>query len=372
MHLKIIMDNWSLQDLGIMLCFESLNHNPSRFLEIQELVTIPLYNSIHLSSEQNVEFGINVLVNLLNDIVLRDKIVVPNEYSIAWKELNPNPFSILLENKIIEVSDEAIPSYMPHKPALHQIPEISIERIKGIIETDPILNTLRFNNSQEPDEAYKKIKDGIVKYLNASSRLDVPYSPHPIRQQVISKLLLNEPKDGVIGFKRWVKKQRHEVINKIDKNIDMNIGKLIIDPIFVEIISSSSSVKEIFENAIKLRKKFTRVRKFLRRYQDALNEGNIKKLKKISNTFESLENKLLNKESEDAKGKLNLSFGFGLIEIGSDISLGLVKSKLSIKSSFQKIILTNNSVEPMLKLFQILSVDDQDVINRILKTYEIH
>lgn len=186
---SVLCDNWSLQIVSELLT-EGLDAGNSALLEASEdgqYGLIPVPSSV---------LAFEALFDLINDIVLRDQILVDDAYTYTWMSQN-GPFTDLLKSSTIRL--------FPFRENASRIIEPRDAFVERLLLTPQLRNLHLENvaswdrNKSTPHRLESQILWGGAGILARSFAFDTPYTPHPVRKRFFSRAGIILPKQKCRG-----------------------------------------------------------------------------------------------------------------------------------------------------------------------------
>ena len=329
---KLLIDNWTLQEIAFLLKEGVDDETADKIIygsrKKSKTIKVP-HSAIKLES----------FFKLLTEIITSEQLIVDIEFQHVWKK-DVKPLDFLHEKELIStINFEKSEYFVNFRESLVEnfnLPKDLEKKHKAIVAY--------WNKHQKSkDDFLSPLIWGTAGNITRGSINDLSYSPHPIRAAFLQCTPFSNKKlvasEEVINI---IKQKRVEVIKRAYENSNFNIGMININPIIIEIIESSSSINNMVTVALQMRKEYQKFRKFIAKYQTALNDGSIKELITLNDVINEVSDKILNKGEYHKYGEFELSFGFGKIKKKFDLHK-FGKSKIGARVSIEKLILKKNS-----------------------------
>ena len=316
-------------------------------------------NDFSMKFQPQLLIQIKVLLQFLNDIVTKDTFLIDPIRKKQWlgkfdllDELNKK--GILKDIKLSENSNDF------DKIKIIKNNFGTPNRIKKAMDLQSLLIHEHWNY-------FSNIVNGSARYLNNSSKIGIPYSPHPFRASFLNQTIFP---DFIVNnsINNWITKERENLIEKINENSTFRIGLIPIDPIVIEIIENANSPNDLIKVALQMRKEYSKFRKYLQRYQEAINNGELKKLRVHSSLLNDIHNQVLNYKNPERYGKFTISVGFGFLKFSK--STHLIDDLLmrnGMRATLQKLILKSGSKNTMEKLLKMFDIQKTNMTNLLME-----
>jgi hypothetical protein len=344
LSLKLLIDNWLLQDVAHLLhdglSYETCGH-----------LLVDYENDTHYFSE--IPFAgvqIEALLSLLAEIVIRDSLVLDQQYSYVWaRQFSPSLKQ--LENEgAIDVRQFNISS-----PVYEHVKQLTL---KDLCVTTSLKTVQQLNEESWRVHHYSKepflsqVVWGTAGNLGRSHIIKAPYSPHPFREHFIEQTMFkpNRP-DAVEGTLDWIRNERLRIFQEVRQGTAFRAAQFILSPITVEIIESASSVKDLIPVSLEMRKQYSNFREQMRKYQKALDDGDPKALINHRRLFDSVSSSLSSFDIVKAKyGQLEMTVGTSFIKWSKSTSVDSFFDKFGVQATLKKLILAPKGETTFMKL----------------------
>jgi hypothetical protein len=348
---KLLIDNWTLQETAHILN-HGLTTSRSKIYTGHKLAP----SAVPLAAIQ-----IDSLFNILLDLILRDKLVVDGQWTKTW--LGENEILDLIHRKgcIESYEFELDDNFYDSRDYILE----SIKLDKGVVKKHHDNVEYWKKHTKNKHEVVSVVVSGTAGYLTRANILSSVYSPHPIRANFLKSTPLHKTKPNAHDVTmQFIERERLKLIRKTYGDDAYTVSKLILSPLIIEIIESSSSVDDLFITAFQMRASYRKFRKHLSSFQKAMDEGDLKKIQAYGNMLSEVSPN----ETRDKKyGGTELSIGFGLIKLNKIPlpSVVSIKNRFGIRSSIKKLIFKNASEGSLSKFFGFFDEKNNRLISEI-------
>ena len=302
---KILTDNWALD--AIRQLFEKgLSNEEIYDLIIDEKTNSYSWNSLPFSGIQ-----LEVLISLLVELVLSEKLLVASGYESSRNIL---PLLKLEAEGIIEpvnINWKDVDLLKKREYLLDQF--CRVPALKEVIEK----NNEAYMRGEECYHPYLNIIIwGTAGYLIRSDEFHAPYTGHPIRRRLIEKTRLLSPVYNAMEFySQWLCKNRLHIYDNLSDFYQGVRLITLLPPIAIEIIESSKDADDLIPTALQMRDKYKSLRKWLSKLQNYIEVGDLNKLQSEREFLDSISNYLNKSSKESGFGTVYLNIGIGQIPI---------------------------------------------------------
>ncbi len=300
-----VVDNWLLELVSQILSFENKKLSSSTsyyydFIQHGYGTSYKVNDRTKLAQNQ-----IEALLNLLDLIVLNDKLIFDSGWANVWNQSDVLPALKKLLSPI-RIGDET----------------------KSIIESDMMQNFAFYIDYGYPEI----VQDGAMYYLSLARLLSTNYWPSPQRSQFLRQYVYSQIGSGfVLELKGHIDKSIKEAIHDAISPISINTSFLDFSSFGTSILASCESRESILPTAMQLRESSgpTEFRKWLREMDIALQSGNLvfisRSLKELTEVLHSIRAEL-GLQNDDAR---NVEFQIGLsptLTIGSQTAHSMLQN----------------------------------------------
>ena len=353
---KVLIDNWMLQEVAELLV-EGINVDTTIKYIIEnenksKRIKVP-HSAIQLES----------LFKLLTEVVTSEELFLDGKFAHAWQQ-NVQPLDNLEQKKIVNIIG------IPKTEKFIDNREIIIEHLK--LSKDLRRRHESIVKYWDKHQKNKNDKDGFLSQviwgtagnLSRSGMLNMLYSPHPTRTTLIEGATTPFKLNATEEILSIIQNKRIELIERIYSNSKYNIGTITLNPIIVEIIESANSVNNMFSVALQLRKDYKNFRKFINKYQAAINNGDTKKLLESVDLINEVSSRIINKNEFNKYGEIELNLVIGKIKGKFDV-IRNIRSNFGVRATIKKFLFAKHSEGTLDKIFELFDEKNIKLKNEI-------
>ena len=342
---RLLIDNWTLQNAGEILC-DGLDGESTQDLVFTKSGADYGYEEI---SADVVRF--EALTQLLNNFVFADELYLDEKYADTWSQFEPvnqaHAAGILIKKPFKELLKEWIPA----REAMAD----------SLCVNAPLLKAHRANK-----RAYAKdgtAKDGFLAQLlwggaGMLARADyfnLPYVPHPARARLFSRagIMLGSP-TATAKLTEFVSGERTKIYRRIGgAGVSAEIH---LPPIVIQIIESSRDIPGLIPTALQLRDEYKNLRGWLAKLQRAFSEGNTKDILAHNKELESVARHLDSYGSLTPRGDTTIQFGVSWLKVGfkGGSPLNAIKNMFGMRAELNRLILAPAGYSSVKKFTKML------------------
>ncbi len=341
----IVSDNWSLQDITGLLV-EGMSNDETH--EIQILDQEFIYKPISHAAIQT-----EALFDFLTDIVLRDEILVDQEFDFVWQKPN---------NPLLKAKEMGIVRSFPF---LNEPEKLNSPRDK-ILEHMCSTTALR-EAHQENVESYKKTGQSKHSFLSQtmwggagmcarSFVYEKSYTPHPLRKRFFVNSGFMLPADDALHqLTSFLHDEKMKVSKKLYGNDVLYSSFINIPSIPIRVIQESSSFGQLVAVALEMRSDFLKLREWLKKFQNALTNDDIEEIGKYRKQLDSISNYINSKIGLGVHDKpITMEAGLGIFKIGKKTDfLNSIKNQFGVRATLNKLIFGTNGKGEIKKFTQM-------------------
>lgn len=347
MTTSLLIDNWTLQDIG-----DCLNNGLSSDIA-SEILLVPSEKKHKIIDIPKSGLQIKMLLEFLVQLVLRDSLLVDDRFMMTWQEY--------LEH-FEEITDSNLVRGFPFLEEEDKFREAREFIAQQLCATESLKEIHKRNqdswaeNNKVVDNYMSAVLWGGAGMLARSHTFQTPYSGHPLRQRVIEQTLMAEPcRDIISEITDWIETERMRLYEYNFGDIFKRQAHLTLPPIGIEVIEESNSVEDLIPVAVSFRDKYKQLREWLREVQLAVDEENSKKFAKYKRTLDLVSKDINREVSGYSWGATSLNIGFGLPSISISVPIiDNISKRFGIRSVLNKQVFYKSgekSIEKILKMF---------------------
>lgn len=342
----MMIDNWTLQDLGTCLV-DGLDEDTTSELAIDVLHDSHSYRDVCRSGVQ-----LEALIGLLTDIVLRDAILVDQKFSGTWARYG-GVFDAVTGPGLLRPVDFLVRGDELRGPT------------KAIVDSLCVTATLR-DAQRENEQSWEKIGKVVNRYdsqvlwgtagmLSRSHVFEVPYYGHPLRRRVLEQTLgPTRVKDAVKEIVDWMVSERLRVYEGQVRDVAVRRTLIVLPMVVVDVINEANDVSQLISVAVEIREKYRKLREWLRVVQTVMDSEDVKGIMKYKRTLTAV-----GRDIDRALGKgvnANLSVSVAMSGFGTSLkilNMENVLKKFGIRAVLNKQILASQGEVALKKLLRL-------------------
>ncbi len=339
----LLIDNWTLQNAGELLC-GGLDGETTSDLVFTKNGASYRYDKV---SADTVRF--EALCQFLNNLVFADNLFVDEMYADAWESFPPikaaHTAKILVTKPFKDVMDEWIKAR-----------EVMADRL---CVNSPLLKQHRKNKRTYAE--YGKADDGFLSQLvwggaGMLARADyfrLPYVPHPSRERLFRRASFMLGPSAGARLSEFITSERLKIFKRIDGSGFFTSMHL--PPVAVQIIDAASGTTDIIKTALQVRDNYSALRKWLSKFQQALDGENMKEILAHGKALQSVARYVDSYSLLTPVGDTSLQFGLSWLKVGVKCGspVNAIKNLFGMRAELNRLILApagHNSLNKFLRM----------------------
>jgi hypothetical protein len=341
---RLLIDNWTLQNAGEILC-NGLDGGTAHDLVFTKTGANYRYDEV---SADVIRF--EAVCQFLNNLVFADELYLDGKYADSWVSFDPinkaHAARILIRKPFKELAKEWIPAR-----------EAMADRL---CVNAPLLKAHRANK-----RAYAKdgsVKDGFLSQLlwggagmlARADHFNLPYIPHPARARLFSRagIILGTPTASA-KLTEFISGERAKIYKRLGGG--GAAAEIHLPPVVVQIVESSHDVADLVPTALQLRCDYKKLRVWLAKLQEAFAEENTKEILAHHKELESVARHIDSYGSLAPQGDTTVQFGVSWLKVGfkGGSPLNAIKNMFGMRAELNRLILAPagyNSVKKFTKM----------------------
>jgi hypothetical protein len=361
MDALLISDNWTLQNAGEFI------HGGLDGKTVQELAFPSEGKTLcyQLILADLVRF--DALCQFLTHLILADQIWVEKDDINSWKG-----FSSIEEAK---ASGILVPKAFK---AAKEKWLIARESMADRLCINSALKKIHRQNKQQWQKS-GEVVDGFLSQLiwggagmlARAHFVNVPYSPHPLRQSLFQQAGLVMSSGASQSLQKFIAGEQMKIYRHVGK-----VGfeaKLHLPPVAAQIILDSNDLQSLVTTALQIRDEFRDVRSWLAQVQADLNHEKMADVLKHRERLESIAKYLDSRSTRTSTGDTTVQFGFNLLKIGSKIDspINALQNRFGMRAEVNRLVLGPAGREITTKLLRMLGERHTPTGRRLQEALEI-
>lgn len=343
MSQSVLADNWSLQDVAILL---------NKGLPTEEAQTLVLTGDSHgTATLPEAITALEGLFDFLTDIVLRDQILVDKSFTYAWD--SHGTYADLLQSQIIKPY-----GFLDYRD---RFSETSAEILDRLLLTQSLREAQARNEEsysrigQASDPWLGQVVWGGAGMLARASAFKIPYTPHPVRRRFFEIAGMTLPATSATANVTSFVDEHRAVVRTATRGRDrLHSLQIDIDPIPVMIIAECRHLSDLIPTALQLRSRFTGLRDWLGAYQVELEKDDFASVKAQHRLLKSVSQYVSAEIGNSWADHATLSAGLNAIDLSVETKpLNYVLNKFGVRSTINRLIFQANGREQLSKLLRL-------------------
>jgi len=362
MSQSVISDNWSLQNISEMLV-NGLEKTNTHFINIDSIAGKYEFKEI-----PSAIVTIEAFFDFITDIILRDQILVEENFVNAWK----NNGSAL--NKAAEAA--VIRGYS-FRNDFEKLVEPREEFIRRLCITEDLRqhheeNRLGWNNNKHTPHGYlSQTLWGGAGMLARSFVYERGYTPHPVRKRLFIDAGFAITTDNAVNNLNNIINEKRasiaRVLHKGDELFSLSVNLL---PIPIKVIQESNSVQDLITVALQLRAEYQELRNWLGCYQLAMSDGSYKDIAKFQKIIHSISlyvDSFMNNYDSNAP---TFTAGIGVLKVAiKGQPINALKNQFGVRSMINNLIVSRSGNSDLKKFLGFFGHRDTKVGLQVLEHF---
>ncbi|MFQ6403740.1 hypothetical protein ACIDE9_03175 [Methylophilus sp. 'Pure River'] len=362
MSQSVISDNWSLQNISELL----LNGIDA---EVTHFITPSSETDSHQYEEvPSAVVAIEAMFDLITDIILRDQILVEEEFASVWLDEN-GPLKNLAEQSVIKAF-----------PFLGD-PELLIgprdEFVSRLCLTSSLKKEHKENvhgwalNNQVPHPYLSQTIWGGAGMLARAFVYEKGYTPHPVRRRLLQKagIALSDT-DAVIRTCNVIEEKRASIRSQQSSNHELYSLQVNMEPLPIKVIREASSPTDIMTVALQIRDDYAELRDWLGQYQKSINNGDYKEIQKHQKILSSISKYVDSTMGKSTTDNTTFTVGINIFNIAMKGSpINTLQNQFGVRAMINKLILGASGTGELKRLLKFFEHHNTSIGMQVLEHF---
>lgn len=330
-----LADNWSLQDIASFFN-NGMSEEPVITVNIKKEEDSFDYGEIPGSIIQ-----METLFEFLNDLILRDQVIVDEEFIESWSGKSTWLDSMYKEN---------IVRSFPFRREYEKILEVRPTFEEKLCVTTDLLNAHNENiqgwreNGVAPNAYLSQVIWGGAGMIARGFVYEHSYTPHPLRRRFFTDSCVYQDKPSALNrLGSFVESKRAAIKYSKYGDNSVNTFSLSIQPVVARIIRESSSASDLMSVAVSLREEYAELRDWIRQYQEAMNQPDMINIAKSEDLINSVSKYIDSKKELSNDDAATFTAGFSVLKMAiKGNPVNYVKNQFGVRSSICELIMTES------------------------------
>lgn len=342
MSQSVLADNWSLQDVAILL---------TEGLPVDEAETLTLTADGHGTAPIPAAItAVEALFDLLTDIVLRDQILIDKDFTYAWDE--NGIYTNLLQGQILKPY-----GFLDYRDRFSDIRAAILDRLlitASLREAQAKNEETYALTRRSHDPWLGQVVWGGAGMIARASAFNIPYAPHPVRRRFFELAGMALPASSATGHLTSFMEEQRAVVRNSMRGKDRFHSLLIsMDPIPLMVIAESSSPSDLIPTALQLRSSFTRLRNWLGAYQVELDKDDFQSVKAQRRLLKSVGQFVAAATGSSWADRATLKAGLTAVDLSLEARpLNHLLNRFGVRSTINRLIFQPTGREHLTKLLK--------------------
>jgi hypothetical protein len=359
---KVVADNWSLQNVAELFS-AGLGDDQAAVIAINDGKTEHTYEPIDYGVVR-----IEALFDLLNDVVLKDEIIVDEQFIEAWKrsagpldELNDagiiQPFPFLASSENLRGPREEILKRLCITPTLQREHDLNTSTWEARKSTPyPLLSATLW---------------GGAGMLARSHVYECNYTPHPLRKRLFLRTgVFLDKADSSAKLHKLIESKRLQLVKKNSTDSSLHSAFLQLPPIPFRIIEESSNLSQLFDVAVQMRSELKDLRYWLNEFQNAIEIEDVKKILECERVLDSVSKHADAVMTGSGGGGVDMSLGLGVLKLAIKTDpVNLLKNQFGVRSTINSLIFDKPGRNALKKLLRWLGEEHSAAGYNVIQSF---
>lgn len=342
----VVADNWSLQEVSTLLV-EGLEQDFNGEIIIQS-------NAHSYQSVSSAIIQSEALFDFLTDLLLRDEILVDDQYAYAWDD-NSGPLLLAKNLGVVRPYNFKVDFKKIEGPR-----NVIVERLCA---TDTLKlaheeNVRGWNLYKEtPDQLLSQTLWGGAGMCARSFVFEKSYTPHPLRKRLfLNSGFMLRGDDALHQFSTFLNDQKVKISKKIYGNDSLYSSYINLPAIPLRIIQDAQTPEQLISVALQMREDFKDLRTWLKTFQNAMVSDDTNELINYRKELDSIDEYVNQKIGTGARNSpITMEAGMGIFKIASSKNpIESVRNQFGVRASINKLIFGSNGkseIKKYVKMF---------------------
>lgn len=340
---RVLADNWSLQNVAELLT-SGLGNDQASLIKIDKQKNSHNYVDINYDV-----IRLEALFDLINDIVLKDELVVDERFIGSWKKLK-SPLSELQEAGIIQPF-----AFLDSPEKLKYPREQLVTRLCATptLTSEHLLNESIWRTDRKtPFPVLSSVLWGGAGMLARSHVYECNYTPHPLRRRFFADTgIFKEKSNATESLHTLVSTKRLQLFGGKQGNGSLYSAFINISPIPLRVIEESSDISDVLRISLELRKEMKELREWLNQFQNAVDNEDVDAVIKHEKLLDSVSQYVDQRVSGGASKRVNMSLGIGFLKFTLNVDpIIAIQNKVGVRSSINSLIFDKPGKQALKKL----------------------
>ena len=362
MSQSVISDNWSLQIINELLT-EGMDSSDTQYITIDRNKDSYGYKNI-----ASAVIYIEALFDLITDIILRDQILVDEEFAHVWKE-NDSPLLKAEDSGVIRAYPFLID---PEKLVEPRNEFVSRLCVTSDLKHDHEENETGWEMARSSPHAYlSQTLWGGAGMLARGFVYEKGYTPHPVRKRFfIDAGIALSSKDSVLKINNLIKEKRTALANSSIGDDELYSLTININPLPLHVFQESNSTSDLISVALQFREEYQELRDWLGTYQQALSDGSYEDKLKFEKIVRSISKYIDSRMGIVDPNSSTFTIGIDVLKVAiKGQPLNALKNQFGVRSMINNLILGRTGHAELKKFLNFFGHKNTTVGMKVLEYF---
>lgn len=362
MSQSIISDNWALQDISELLV-NGMDDSEGNYVAIDRA-----NDSYEYTNTPRAVIQTEALFDFITDIILRDQILVEEQYTSVWDQYG-SPLDSALDEGIIRPYP-----FMVDKEKLIEPTTEFTDRlcVTSTLKSDHEENSIGWAENQHVPHGYlSQTLWGGAGMLARGFIYEKGYTPHPVRKRLFIDAGIYMPgEDAVSQLSNVITEKRAKLFSVNLKQDELHSLTINMLPLPIKVIQESNSIKDLITVALQLREEYQELRNWLGCYQQALNDGSYNDIAKFQNILHSISQYVDSKMGIVDSNAPTFTVNLDVLKVvfkGDPINV--IQNQFGVRSMINNLIVSRSGNSDLKKYLNLFGQKDTTIGLKVLERF---
>ncbi|MEF1330636.1 hypothetical protein [Vibrio sp. M260121] len=341
----IISDNWSLQDISSLFVY-GMENTSAHEITVEN-------GEHHFKDVSYPSIQTEALFDFLTDLVLRDEILVEEKFEHAWVEAN-SPILAAKELGVVRSYPFLEEPYKLVEPRNRIIEHMSSTESLKLAHQENVLSWKETKRAQSP--LLSATMWGGAGMCARSFVYERSYTPHPLRKRFfVNSGFMLPAGDALHQLTSFLNDEQMRVSKKVYGTDALYSLFVNMPAIPVRVIQEASSPSELIHVALQMREDFSQLRDWLKLFQNALSEDNVKDIANYRRQLDSISEYVNSKIGMGSIHKpVTMEAGVGIFKMVTQANpINTLKNQFGIRATLNSLIFGSNGKQEIKKFINM-------------------
>jgi hypothetical protein len=345
---KLLLDNWTLQDVGHLL------NNGFDRSSVPEIEFVKGGQDFRYRSVDRDLVRLDCLLRLLGAIVFSDRLFVDEGFVYTWKGVQCLEIlgraGLLVGTPFLDFKERWEPlreAFARELCVCRRIRELHSRNVQTFAKQGRVA-----------DNKLSTILWGGAGYLARGDYARLQYMPHPLRESLFERaIFLPRRAASLWHFEKFVGGERNKLFTRIDRSGGFVRASL--PPAAALVVKEASNSGDILRVALEVRAEFKRVRRWLGEIQAAFEAGRVREMAREERLLKSVAGNVDALTGDYSDGETSLQCGASWLKVGFKLGkvINNVRNRLGVRAAMNRLIIADAGRDGLRKLIGFFATD---------------